>query len=465
MQGIKRRWVYNYIVLLAIILLVLEISFLVFIQRYYYDSINVGLKKGVNMSTDFYNKFLKDSPDDLNSLGKQLVQDTFFKDSLEVQIIDINGNIIMSSSGFLINEQITTSDYKDAIKGKKSHWSGKNEVTGEKIMSVSNPLKQSDQTTIGVLRHVTSLERVDSEIRLLIVVSLIVVFIVLAFMLLLSLIFSKSIIKPINEINEVARKMANGQYGERVEKRYNDEIGELSDTLNYMAGEIVETTKLKNDFMSSISHELRTPLTSIRGWGETILTGGLDNKEETELGLNIIIKETTRLSEMVEELLDFSRIESGRITLHSEPIDVEGVLSEIVHMFKHRGKNDDVTIEYNHPSFVPEIVADQNRLRQVFINTIDNAIKFTEGEKKVIISIDSDEENVWIKIKDSGIGISEEDLPKVKEKFFKGKSKKSGSGIGLAVSNEIVKLHNGSFEIVSELDIGTAITIRLPIQS
>lgn len=464
MQGIKKRWVYNYIVLLASILLVFEGTFIVFIKNYYYDNIQKDLTTSVNVSANFYNKLLKDKQDDLNSLGKQLVQDTSFKNPVEIQLLDTSGNIIMSSSGFSIDKKVNTIDYEKASKGDFSTWNGKNKETNENIMSVSSPLKQNPNKTVGVLRYVISLEKVDSVVRLLIATSLIVIMLVLLAMLLLSLIFSKSIISPLNEINEVAKKMANGQFSERIEKRYNDEIGELSDTLNYMAGEIVETTKLKNDFISSISHELRTPLTSIKGWGETILTGGLDDKTETELGLKIIIKETTRLAEMVEELLDFSRIESGRITLHLEPVDIESVLSDIVHMFRHRGKNEGVIIEYIHPVFVPEIIADQNRLRQVFINIIDNAIKFTESEKKVTVSIDSDDEFIIIKVNDEGIGISEEDLPRVKEKFFKGTSKKSGSGIGLAVSNEIIKLHNGSFEIESEVDIGTTMIITLPIE-
>lgn len=464
MEGIKKRWVYNYIVLLACILLVIEGAFIIFIQRYYYDNIENDLTNQVGISSGFYNKFLKDRPDDLNSLAKQLIQDTTFKDPVEMQILDTSGNIIMSSSGFLFNETIGTEDYKEAYKGERTAtWTGKDEITGEKVMSVSSALKQSSDNTIGVLRYVTSLEEVDNVIRLLIVASLIVIFIILSAMLLLSLIFSKSIIKPLNELNAVANKMADGQFSERVERRYNDEIGELADTLNYMAGEIVAANRLKNDFISSISHELRTPLTSIKGWGETILTGGLDDKEETELGLNIIIKETTRLSEMVEELLDFSRIESGRITLHLEPIDILSVLNEIVHMFKHRGKKDGVIVKYNYPVSMPEIMGDQNRLRQVFINIIDNAIKFTDSGKRVFVIMNSDPTNVYIKIIDEGAGISEEDLPKVKEKFFKGTSKKSGSGIGLAVSDEIIKLHGGEFDIESEEGSGSTMTITLPI--
>lgn len=464
LQGIKKRWVYNYILLLTSILLVLEGSFIIFVKSYYYNNTVQDLTNKVNIATDFYNKFFSNSTDNWKIVARQLVQDSGFNDRLEIQILDLEGNIVMSSSGFEVDDKINSKEYRQALNRETVAVDGKNSVTGEKIMEVYSPLIQTGDKMVGVLRYITSFEKIDNVIRLLIAASLIIILIILTAMLLLSLIFSKSIIGPLNEINEVAKKMAKGQYSERIEKRYNDEIGELADTLNSMAGEILETTKLKNDFISSISHELRTPLTSIKGWGETILTGGLDDKYETELGLKIIVKETTRLSQMVEELLDFSRIESGRITLHLEPVDIEGVLNDIVHMFKHRGEKDGVIVEYNHPAFIPEIIADQNRLRQVFINTIDNAIKFTDSGRKVTVTIDSDEEDVCIRVRDEGIGISQEDLPKVKEKFFKGTSKKSGSGIGLAVSDEIIKLHGGTFEIQSELDDGTEIIIKLPLE-
>lgn len=464
LEGIKKRWVYNYILLLTSILLILEASFVIFVKNYYYSNTAKDLESRVELSSEFYNKFLSNNADNWQDVAKQLVQDSTFNDSLEIQIVDLDGNILMSSSGFEVEEKLDSRGFKQAIQGNLQSTESRNSVTGEKIMESFSLLTQGSGNTVGVLRYVTSFEKIDNVIKLLIATSLIIIFIILSAMLLLSLIFSKSIIKPLNEINEVAKKMAKGQYSERIEKRYNDEIGELADTLNSMAGEILETTKLKNDFISSISHELRTPLTSIKGWGETILTGGLDDKYETELGLKIIVKETTRLSQMVEELLDFSRIESGRITLHLEPVDIESVLNDIVHMFKHRGEKDGVIVEYNHPAFIPEIIADQNRLRQVFINTIDNAIKFTDSGKKVCVTIDADEEDVCIVVKDEGIGISEEDLPKVKEKFFKGTSKKSGSGIGLAVSDEIIKLHGGTFVIESILDIGTRMTIKLPLE-
>ncbi len=464
LEGIKKRWVYNYIILLTTILLVLEGSFVIFIKSYYYNNTEQDLRSKSKLSSEFFNKFMVNNTDDWENIARQIVQDSAFNESVEIQVVDLEGNIIMSSSGFEVEQQLDSKEFKQALKGTPIIFQGKNKLTNEKIMEAYSPLVQDRNKIVGMLRFVTSFEQIDNVVKILIATSLIIIFIILTAMLLLSLIFSKSIIGPLNEINEVAKKMAKGQYSERIEKRYNDEIGELADTLNSMAGEILETTKLKNDFISSISHELRTPLTSIKGWGETILTGGLDDKYETELGLKIIVKETTRLSQMVEELLDFSRIESGRITLHLEPVDIESVLNDIVHMFKHRGQKDGVIVEYNHPAFIPEIIADQNRLRQVFINTIDNAIKFTESGNKVCVAIDSDEENVCITVKDEGIGINQEDLPKVKEKFFKGTSKKSGSGIGLAVSDEIIKLHGGTFEIESELDLGTRIIIKLPME-
>ncbi|KNF07533.1 alkaline phosphatase synthesis sensor protein PhoR [Gottschalkia purinilytica] len=464
MQGIKKRWVYNYIIIVSAVLLIVEGAFVILIKNYYYGNITQNLSNTTTTAADFYNRYLSGKQDTLHDIAQQIIQG-FSKDYSELQVLDTKGNIIMSSSGFLFKDKVDSQDYIKSLKGQVSTWTGKDKNTKENIMIVSSPIMQEKDKIVGVVRNITSLEEVNKVIRKLFTASFFTILIILLIMLSLSILFSRSIINPLNEINGVAQKMAKGQFSERIEKHYNDEIGELADTLNYMAGEIVNSTRLKNDFISSISHELRTPLTSIKGWSETILTGGLKDKEEAELGLKIIIKETTRLSQMVEELLDFSKIESGRIVLHLEKINVKDDLEDVIHICKLRALKDGVILEYSSEEDIPFIMADKNRLRQVFINIIDNAVKFTDKGKHVFVNIYCDDKNTYIKIKDEGTGISPEDLSQVKEKFFKGTSKKSGSGIGLAVSDEIIKLHNGSLTIDSELGEGTTVLITLPQHS
>lgn len=458
MTGIKRRLLINYLLTVVIILFILEGVFIYFIRNYYYDNVRNTMINRITVTAGFVNKYLSD---DIYKNLRQVVEDYPEKEHYELQVIDGKGNIQLSSSGFLAEEKVETRDYLNALNGKTSIWAGENTLTGEKVLAVSTPIKVDD-LTLGVIRCVTAVDGIESVINNIILLSVIAVITIIAFVFLLTLILSKSIIDPINEINNSAKKMAEGKFSERIEKHYNDEIGELAETLNYMASEISKVEQMKNDFISSISHELRTPLTAICGWAETIITGDLENKEETKKGLSIIIKESERLTQMVEELLDFSRLESGRLKLVPTKIDIKRELSDVVDIYSARAYKEDKEIIYNSTKYIPEIMADQNRIRQVFVNILDNAVKFSEQGKKIFVAIAADDENVCIEVKDQGIGISSEDLPRVKDKFYIGKSPRSGSGIGLGISNEIIKLHGGRLDIESQQGQGTIVKITLP---
>lgn len=461
MTGIKKRWVRNYILIIFISLIIIEGVYITSVYKYYYGNIAQNLINRATVSSGFYNKYLN-TRSDFETVAKDIIEDFSYGNYAEVQILDTKGNVLMSSSGFVLSNEVNTGDYLNALKGEIITWRGKNILTDEKVMAVSSPLKYGTMNIIGVLRYVTSLEEADSHIQNLIVMSIVVVGIIIIIMLILSMIFSKSIIDPIKEITKVAKKMAKKEYSVKIDKQYDDEIGELADTLNYMAGEILKSEELKNEFISSISHELRTPLTSIKGWGETILTGGLEDKEETERGLRIILRETSRLTEMVEELLDFSRLEGGRLILNLEKVNVKDELEDIIHIFKSRVAKNGLSLKYSCKSNGAQIKGDKNRLRQVFINILDNAVKFSKEGMGILVELNADDNNVCIQIEDHGIGIQKEEISKVKEKFYKGNNRNSGSGLGLAISNEIIELHGGSLTIESEINNGTKVLIILP---
>lgn len=166
---------------------------------------------------------------------------------------------------------------------------------------------------------------------------------------------------------------------------------------------------------------------------------------------------------MVEELLDFSRMQSGRLQLQSEPLDLLAELDDAVLMFAERAKREGIDLVYHEPDEMLFVMGDHNKLRQVFINVLDNALKYSDNGARVLIQAYSKENKACIQVADTGIGISEEDLPKVKTKFYKGNSTRRGSGIGLAVADEIIKLHNGSLQLDSRQGVGTTVTILLPL--
>jgi signal transduction histidine kinase len=212
-----------------------------------------------------------------------------------------------------------------------------------------------------------------------------------------------------------------------------------------------------------VSHELRTPLTAISGWGETLFSSDMDDPAEIRKGLRIMLKETSRLSKMVEELLDFTRIEGGRLTLRVEPCDLAAELEEIVYLHMDALRQEGIMLTYLQPDETPEVMGDRERLKQVFVNILDNAVKHGAAGKRIDTELFFDGNWAFITVRDYGQGIPENELPHVKYKFYKGSTSERGSGIGLSVSDEIVRLHGGELLIESTEGDGTTVTVRLPL--
>lgn len=188
------------------------------------------------------------------------------------------------------------------------------------------------------------------------------------------------------------------------------------------------------------------------------------DKRTLERGMGVIIGETERLSVMVEELLDFSRLQSGRMILQPMKLDIIAELSEAVLTFEQRAIREKKALNYTENDDIIAVTGDKNRLRQVFVNIIDNAIKYSDEGGSVTVSAERAEDGfVDIVVKDTGIGIPADQLEKVKTKFFKGNATRRGSGIGLAVADEIIRMHGGEILLDSIEGEGTTVTIRLPI--
>ena len=269
---------------------------------------------------------------------------------------------------------------------------------------------------------------------------------------------------PVRQIGATARRYARGDFSVRIPVQSDDEIGELCDIVNKMADELSQAEAMRNEFISGVSHELRTPLTAIKGWAETI--GSMPDDSETIVkGMRVITSETERLSQMVEELLDFSRMQNGKFTLNKGNVDILAELGDAVLIYAEKAKKEGIELVYAEPEDLPAVYGDRNRLRQVFINVIDNAIKYSEkGGLVTVQAILADENKIEIEVSDTGCGISPEDLPKIKTKFFRANHNKRGSGIGLAVADEIITMHSGTLEVFSEQGMGTTVVIMLPVK-
>jgi len=458
-SGIKKRWFVNYTMVILVVFIIIEGFFLVGLNNFYHKNAYNILVDRAKVTVDFYKKYYDTDLYNIEEISQLLINNYTDQEIAEIQILDLDGNILKSSNEFLIDEKSSyPKDVEDGIVEEKYMMPG----TGEKVMSVYVPLENSAGTVIGILKYTTALTLIDASINRIFTFSLGILTLLILILSVLSFFFTRTLINPIESIITATEKLAKGNYNTRIDEEFKDEMQTLAISVNQMAEKIQESEKSKNEFISSITHEIRTPLTSIKGWSETIITGDMSDKEEIEVGLGIIIRETERLSSMVEELLEFSKLEAGNLKIFKEKVEIVTMCEDIISLYK--GKFNKKNIEGKILNNKDEIYlkVDSNRIRQVIINILENAYKFSDYDSKIIVNIHELKESVVIKIRDFGIGISDKNLEKVMNKFFKSDSKYAGSGLGLSISNEIVKLHGGHIEIDSELHEGTEVSIILP---
>lgn len=467
MHSISKRLISNYLLIGLFMLVILESLFIFAIVQYYMGGIERNLSNHADVAAAFYSQY---EPTDIQG-DKVTIQDKskFIFENLNdgekalVEVVDLSGNIVIDNTGSASLEKVTTADYAKALAtGKTEPWIGRSELN-ESIISVSAPIYH-EKEIIGVLRYVSSLERAHKVISQFILLALAIGAAVLALAAVLGFLMSRRIVVPIRELIRVTQEIAEGNFKVKAIKYHNDEIGQLVDAVNIMAKEITKSDQAKNEFISSISHELRTPLTSIKGWGETILDA-VDDTETVEEGLNIICHETDRLIVLVNDLLDFSKLQGQRLELHKEEFPVDKLLQDIKSQFVVRAKQEKIKLTLFQDDDHVLIMADYNRLKQVLINVIDNAMKFTAGRPGAEIKLSSEiiDDQLVITVNDNGSGITPEDLQMVKDKFYKGTSKKSGTGLGLSIASEIVELHGGKLYVDSVLNNGTKVVILLPL--
>jgi len=463
LRGIRGRVVGTYLIITFLSVVIFEIILIYGLVEFYYSSIEAELSRSAQSIIHNYSQYFNNY--DLHRDAKVLLESMPGNTVAQVQIIDDKGVLIADSiEPSMEGKKLDNYDVNMALNGKEAAWKGKIPMTGEPVFSVSFPIIRPDsEEVIGIVRVITTLSDVNeilkNHIIILFSLGLCIVFLIF----LTGLALTNTIIKPVKEITSAAKAMAQGRFDVRVSKRYDDEIGELGDTLNYMAQEVANQQKMKNDFIASISHELRTPLTSIMGWIITINSGDIDSKEELKEGLDIIERESKRLAELVDELLDFSKFDAGIITLRKSVVNLGELLKYIKRQMEPRAERKGITMTIDVDEHLPLIEADENRLKQVFINIIDNSFKFTQKGGYIDIIGRKNENGVLIRIEDSGCGIPEEDLPRVKQRFFKGSNVVSGSGLGLAICDEIVRLHNGKIDIESTVGKGTRVDVILPV--
>lgn len=461
-KRITKRWLRNTFGVILLILIAIEILSAYGLKSYYYNGVRQTVVSRADLVDGLLKKYAQDASADYTTEVRGLIENFEEKEKMELMALDVDGNVLMSSSGFEVTQKLYMPDFQEALKSENGEGFFQGSLSGENILALTRISQVSDEE-IFAIRYVTSLVKVDQQIISLVAIITAFGVAIIFFVVFSSSYFINSIVVPLGKVGQTARKIAQGDFSIRLEKENDDEIGELCDVINYMAGELSKAERLKNDFISSVSHELRTPLTAIKGWAETLSGEEQPDPQTMQKGMDVILKESERLSGMVEELLDFSRMQSGRLTMVMDRMDLVAELDDAVLMFDQRAAREKVEIHYEEPEDFLIVLGDHNRLKQVFVNILDNALKHTPSGGRIDIQVKHLSEEAAVVIADTGEGIKPEDLPQVKTKFYKGDSTKRGSGIGLAVADEIITRHGGRLEIDSVYQQGTTVSIFLPL--
>lgn len=462
-RGLRQRWMFSAVLPILLLLVLAVALFSVGVQEYYYNAMRSGLESRARIAAETFTGYGVKSYSEYYRLASYSAETFEEKDTIELQFINTNGRVQVSSYGLTAGTLPGTSDVDSAIGGKMASFQGRDPQTGENILAVSYPLFFNSRV-VGVLRYVTSLREAQHRVLVESLLASAAALVCMALIAASNAIFINNVVQPVAVVSDAARRISGGSYGIMIENHYRDELGELVDNINDMSLKISQAEKIQQEFISSVSHELRTPLTAISGWAETLSADPGANIDQTKRGLGIILKESRRLTTMVEELLEFTKMQDGLFTLRVESVDLASELEDAIYTYFELFRQEGIEVSYKGPDEdVPPIVADSERMKQVFCNVLDNAAKHGGAGKRIDVSTACEDGKFVIRVRDYGPGIPEEELPFVKQKFYKGSSKARGSGIGLAVCDEIVRLHGGTFDIANAEGGGAVVTVSLPM--
>ena len=281
--------------------------------------------------------------------------------------------------------------------------------------------------------------------------------------LLLGVLLARTLTRPLREMTAAARSVARGELGKQVAVRSQDEVGDLAQAFNQMSHDLAQAEGRRRQMTADIAHDLRTPISIIQGHAEGLRDGVLPPTPET---FALIHDETLRLNRMVEDLRTLSRAEAGELSLVRRPAAAGDLLEQMVVAQRPGAQENGIELRLEMEEGLPEIEVDADRMAQAMNNLVDNALRHTPAGGTVTLAAGRKGDGVWLQVRDSGPGITPEDLPHVFERFYRGdrarRRHEGGSGLGLAIARSIVEAHGGRIRAESPPGGGAVFTIELP---
>jgi len=393
--------------------------------------------------------------------------------NLRITIIDKQGTVLADSE----KEALSMENHRERPEFVEAVEKGIGEST-RFSQTLDYPMKYvavrvtDGDEVVGVVRIAVPESEVQLELHQLYRAATIGVIAAIFIAGVIAYVMASGISTPIRQMKEIADAIAKGQFDKRTSIRGEDELAELAQSLNAMSDELklkIERLKyldnVRTDFVANVSHELKTPLTSIRGFVETLEDGAINDSSNARRFLAIIKKHAQRLGNIIDDLLRLSELESG-VVIEKAELDLKGLIEEVVMGFGHAltVKRHNLSVETTGGDFT--IRGDRDKLEQVFVNLIDNAIKYTKDGGRIEIQLTGAGDFVTVTVEDNGIGIPKEDIERVFERFYRVDKARSrelgGTGLGLSIAKHIVLVHNGEISIESEVNKGTKVFVTLP---
>ncbi len=284
-------------------------------------------------------------------------------------------------------------------------------------------------------------------------------------MLLPAYIISKRLADPIREIEEVASAMSQGDYSKRANEHQAGEIGELAASINDFAAKSEKLEQTRRDYVANISHELRTPMASIRAMSETLRDGLITDDNKVQRYYDHILRESMRMTRLIDDLLELSRLQSRSVALQISAIDLMPVLSSCALTFEQLALDSGVDFSFECPQQLPVVMSNADRIQQILVILLDNAIKHTPDDGKVVLSAQVEEQLVRISVRDTGDGISPQDIPYVFDRFYKSDKSHSsgGTGLGLSIAKEVLMVLGETITVESQLGEGSVFSFTVHI--
>lgn len=473
------RWKFVFVMLLLIVLLMTVVSvFLIQAVQIFYTNEFYKQMDSVFVSDKEFVPRLEEataSSDPKKSILKVL---DAYRALLGVNPTTRNYYVLSNTGQYIIGSNTdnkstveVTPNLLKALNGKTNYIKSSNAG----YMDVAMPLKGASDTVQYIIYIRDNKQTVRNLNMNLITLIMEAVAVGLAISVALSFIVSKTLLQPIIGMTKAAEAMAEGDFSKKLAVDADDEIGILADTFNNMAAQLKSTLEeikkseaLRREFVANVSHELRTPLTSIRSYAETLTENSDLPKEMENDFLHVILNESDRMTKIVQDLLELSRFDAGSLQLSIEQFSIEQSVADVCDTMALEAKKHHHNLCKALDNGLPLIYGDKARLEQVLLNILSNAVKYTPDHGTIQLSGGQTAGKVWVKIKDSGIGIPEADLSRIFDRFYrvdKARSRESGgTGLGLSIAREIVLRHGGEILLESDVGMGTTVTIVLPIE-